>query len=191
MKERTKGFISGVIVAVLLMVLAGGVFAASQTIEISPIKVMVNGEEFRPKDAGGNDVLVFVYNGTTYAPLRALAETFGLEVGYDSNAKMATVVSASASSPAAPSAPSTFTLGVGTYTAGVDISSGKYDVTAISGSGNFQGNVASCQFGSLNEILAAPGASSSDRPSTYSNLTLADGDILYIKGSLNLQFSKK
>ena len=91
MKERTKGFISGIMVALLVVVLAGGVFAASQSIEISPIKVMVNGEEFHPKDAGGNDVLVFVHNGTTYAPLRALAEAFGLEVGYDSNAKMATV----------------------------------------------------------------------------------------------------
>lgn len=102
MKERTKGFISGVIVSVLLVLLASGVYAASQIIEISPIKVMVNGQEFHPKDAGGKDVLVFVYNGTTYAPLRALAETFGLEVGYDSNAKMATVTMPSANVPAEP-----------------------------------------------------------------------------------------
>ena len=51
----------------------------------------MNGEEFRPKDANGNDVMTFTYNGTTYAPLRALAEAYGLEVGYDSERKMATV----------------------------------------------------------------------------------------------------
>ena len=34
---------------------------------------------------------VFTYNGTTYAPLRALAEAYGLEVGYDSQQNIATV----------------------------------------------------------------------------------------------------
>lgn len=35
--------------------------------------------------------LAFTYNGTTYAPLRALAEAYGLEVGYDAANKIATV----------------------------------------------------------------------------------------------------
>lgn len=35
--------------------------------------------------------MTFTYNGTTYAPLRALAEAYGLEVGYDAEKKMATV----------------------------------------------------------------------------------------------------
>ena len=43
------------------------------------------------KDAKGNDVMVFTYNGTTYAPLRALAEAYGLEVGYDGERNIATV----------------------------------------------------------------------------------------------------
>ena len=34
---------------------------------------------------------VFTYNGTTYAPLRALAEAYGLEVGYDSQRNIAMV----------------------------------------------------------------------------------------------------
>ena len=42
------------------------------------------------KDAKGNDVMVFTYNGTTYAPLRALAEAYGLEVGYDGERHIAT-----------------------------------------------------------------------------------------------------
>lgn len=39
----------------------------------------------------GNDVMVFTYKDTTYAPLRALAEAYGLEVGYDSSRNLAAV----------------------------------------------------------------------------------------------------
>lgn len=61
-------------------------------IKVDPsIKILVNGEEFKPKDANGDDVMTFTYNGTTYAPLRALAEAYGLEVGYDAEKRMATV----------------------------------------------------------------------------------------------------
>lgn len=69
-------------------------FAAGNMISISidpSVKILVNGAEFKPKDANGNDVMMFIYNGTTYAPLRALAEAYGLEVGYDAARNMATV----------------------------------------------------------------------------------------------------
>ena len=69
-------------------------FAAGNMISISvdpSVKILVNGSEFQPKDANGNDVMTFIYNGTTYAPLRALAEAYGLEVGYDAARNMATV----------------------------------------------------------------------------------------------------
>ena len=183
MKEKAKGFVAGIIVCVFAFSLVGGALAASQTISIEQIKILVNGEEFKPKDVNGNDVLVFAYNGTTYAPLRALAEAYGLVVGYDSAANTATVNMPSAS---------TFNLGIGTYTVGTDIAPGKYDVTAVSGSGNFQGNVTSCQLGLLNELLAAPGESAATGwSSTYSNLTLKSGDIIYIKGNLSLQVTQK
>lgn len=69
-------------------------FAAGNLISISvdpTVKILVNGSEFQPKDVNGNDVMTFIYNGTTYAPLRALAEAYGLEVGYDAARNMATV----------------------------------------------------------------------------------------------------
>lgn len=68
-------------------------------IEVSPINVLVNGAVFRPMDANGNGVMVFTYNGTTYAPLRALAEAYGLEVGYDARNNIATVNSPAAQAP--------------------------------------------------------------------------------------------
>ena len=63
----------------------------SMTITIHPIRILVNGEAFRPTDVNGNEVMVFTVNGTTYAPLRALAEAYGLEVGYDAASNIATV----------------------------------------------------------------------------------------------------
>ena len=73
---------------------AGG----TRTIEVlSGMKVLVNGREFTPTDVNGNAVDVFAYNGTTYVPIRAMSEAFGLEVGYDA-AQQAAVVSGSAGS---------------------------------------------------------------------------------------------
>ena len=95
MKNRTRlvSFLMGAVVALILCSMSLPALAASGafTITGSPINVMVNGEVFKPKDVNGNDVLVFVYNGTTYAPLRALAEAYGLEVSYDGSRNMAVV----------------------------------------------------------------------------------------------------
>ncbi len=83
---------SFVICLALLLTLAPPAFAAQQqTITIDPINVMVGGKVFLPTDVTGKDVPVFVYNGTTYAPLRALAEAYGLNVGYNAEKKLATV----------------------------------------------------------------------------------------------------
>jgi hypothetical protein len=92
-------------------------FAAGNMISISvdpSVKILVNGAEFKPKDANGNDVMTFIYNGTTYAPLRALAEAYGLEVGYDAARNMATVSEPGKSydTPAATTQPASVTLGM-------------------------------------------------------------------------------
>ena len=77
----------------------------SMTITIHPIRILVNGETFRPTDVNGNEVMVFTVNGTTYAPLRALAEAYGLEVGYDAAKHIATVNSPDRLPVAVPSVP--------------------------------------------------------------------------------------
>lgn len=93
MKKRFLSFAAGALTALLISSTAVTALAASGAIriEVSPISVLVDGEVFQPKDAKGNDVMVFTYNGTTYAPLRALAEAYGLEVGYDGEGHIATV----------------------------------------------------------------------------------------------------
>lgn len=105
MKSRVMSFLSGMVVMLMLVGLPVTALAASGalTIEVSPIKVLVNGEVFQPKDVNGNDVMTFVHQGTTYAPLRALAEAYGLEVGYDAKNNIATVTSPTAApTPTAP-----------------------------------------------------------------------------------------
>ena len=107
MKRKTTYFLSGVLVVVLLLAMSVSALASdgSFTITIHPIRIMVNGEVFQPKDVNGNDVMVFTVNGTTYAPLRALAEAYGLEVGYDAATNTATVNSSSPNAvPAVPTA---------------------------------------------------------------------------------------
>lgn len=95
MKKQLPGFIVGFLCAVMLLgivVSSGALITGSANIQVFPINIMVNGEVFQPKDANGQPVDVFAYNGTTYVPLRAIAETFGLEVGYDKDKNLGTVI---------------------------------------------------------------------------------------------------
>ena len=91
--KRVQGFVAGLLTAAIIVAGSVTAFAAGNgwKITVYPIKVLVNGKEFQPTDASGNPVEVFTYNGTTYAPLRALAEAYDLEVGYDSQRNIATV----------------------------------------------------------------------------------------------------
>ena len=93
MKKNLPSFLAGIATTVALMSVTVTALAATGqlTIAIDPIDVQVNGAVFQPVDAKGNKVMTFAYDGTTYAPLRALAEVYGLEVGYDADKNMATV----------------------------------------------------------------------------------------------------
>lgn len=101
-KERIKGFATGVITTLLILAVSIPIFAAAQTININGgIIIKIDGQAFIPKDANGNIVDVFEYNGTTYVPLRALSQVFGKEIGWDSAARTVTL--------SAPNAPGTTT----------------------------------------------------------------------------------
>lgn len=92
MKNKLTSFLAGILSALLLCtVLVTALAAEGTNLTVFPIQVLVNGEIFHPKDVKGNDVMVFNFNGTTYAPVRALAEAYGLEVGYDPASNLATV----------------------------------------------------------------------------------------------------
>ena len=89
---RRQGFLAGFFAAVLVLVLGGVALAATHSIQIDDgIKVTINGAYFSPKDANGKDVPLFTYNGTTYAPIRALCEAAGMRLDYDGAARTARI----------------------------------------------------------------------------------------------------
>lgn len=47
------------------------------------IKILIDGEEYTPKDANGNVIEPFIYNGTTYLPVRGIANAFDVDVDWD------------------------------------------------------------------------------------------------------------
>ena len=99
MKGKLLSFAAGAVTAVMLVSLPLSALASdgALTLAIHPVRVLVNGELFQPKDAQGNDALVFSADGVTYAPIRALAEAYGLEVGYDAALNLVTVDAPAAS----------------------------------------------------------------------------------------------
>ena len=88
--EFWKGFGVGFTVLLFLMCLCMTAFASSKrTIDVEDgIGISINGATFIPRDAAGNQVSVFIYNGTTYAPVRAIGEAMGLDVKFDSANRM-------------------------------------------------------------------------------------------------------
>ena len=72
-----RGFGAGLILTVVMMGLSVSALAAtvSRTIQVEEgVKISLNGATFIPRDVNGNEVSVFLYNGTTYVPLRAVSE---------------------------------------------------------------------------------------------------------------------
>ena len=94
MKKRLPAFLAGMLTTALVCGLTVSALAANGllTIDVDPsVTIKVNGEVFQPKNEQGEDVMVFKFKGTTYAPVRALAEAYGLKVGFDQSTNMATV----------------------------------------------------------------------------------------------------
>jgi hypothetical protein len=84
MKKSIKGFVLGLIIATLLMSTAlGSGVRQSIDVVINSINLTVNGQSVSADN--------FVYEGTTYVPLRAIGEMLGKDVGWDNTTKTASV----------------------------------------------------------------------------------------------------
>lgn len=87
MKNRLQGLILGILIGAL--VTSGIVFAEqiTQTAQLfyNDIKIDINGSKVLPKDANGNYVEPFIINGTTYLPVRAVANALDIQVDWDDN----------------------------------------------------------------------------------------------------------
>ncbi len=91
MRKGIRGFLVGVIMTSMLtgVAFAGGVNQAIQVV-FNAVNITVNGQ----KVAADN----ILYNGTTYVPLRAVAEILGKEVGWDGTTNTASITDKGATS---------------------------------------------------------------------------------------------
>lgn len=89
MKKTLKGFFMGVLSTVFAF--CGVVYASSITknIEVTydNIKVYKDNILCELKDSNGSVVEPFIYNGTTYMPVRGTADLAGMDVTWDGNTK--------------------------------------------------------------------------------------------------------
>lgn len=134
MKKNPKNFpsfLSGMLVMLLIVVLTGSAVATNgkitKELEYRDITVTLDGQSLDLRDTAGNPVEPFMFDGTNYLPIRALAEALGLEVswngatstvilqtlgtasGTNGNQPTQPVQSAQPAQPTAPSAPSVST----------------------------------------------------------------------------------
>lgn len=89
--KKTFQIISLVLVCVLLCSVAaiatGGSYTKELIAKYVGVQLVVNGTTITPKDANGKVVEPFIVDGTTYLPVRAVAEALGQEVGWDGDTK--------------------------------------------------------------------------------------------------------
>lgn len=86
MRKQWKGFISGFVTAAMILVFVTSAYAAYQrqaTLDYTGIKITLNGQPVTPADANGNPVEPFAMEGTTYLPVRAIANALGLGVEWE------------------------------------------------------------------------------------------------------------
>ena len=86
-RDLFKGAIMGsaLTAAVLTFMTAPTAANSRQTLDVAyrDIAVYVDGVKITPRDASGNIVEPFIYNGTTFLPVRAVASAFGFPVEWD------------------------------------------------------------------------------------------------------------
>lgn len=87
MKKQWKSFMMGVLTTLLLVGAVGTAAATVGTVpanlEYSNITVTLDGAPVKLVDVNGNPVEPFIIDGTTYLPIRAISNAFGLEVDWD------------------------------------------------------------------------------------------------------------
>ena len=85
MSKRLQGFVA----AFAVILIACGIFSYASDIYknisvlYNDIKIVIDGKQYIPKDAYGKTVEPFIYEGTTYLPVRAVAQAFDKEVLWD------------------------------------------------------------------------------------------------------------
>lgn len=85
---KRKLMLTGLIAAVSAFSMSIGAIAATNLEEISAylnkgITIKLKGQTWTPKDSDGNTLHPITYNGSTYLPVRAVGEAFGVKIGWN------------------------------------------------------------------------------------------------------------
>ena len=102
--RNIRAFFCGVLVTLLVVGMSNSAMAvlASRTIQVyTGVDVYVDDQKLEPKDANGNPVEVFAYNGTTYLPLRAVGNALGLPVQWEGSTESVYIGKHNGDTPAA------------------------------------------------------------------------------------------
>lgn len=84
MNKAAKMICAGVAIASLsVSAFAAGGYTKQATLEYDNIKIQIDGQQITPKDPNGKTVEPFIINGTTYLPVRAVADAVGCGVAWD------------------------------------------------------------------------------------------------------------
>jgi hypothetical protein len=110
MSKRIQGFVVGTVFGALLF--TGGIALAKTgmetlSAEYRNIKIVIDGSTVTPKDGNGAPVEPFIVNGTTYLPVRAVAQAMNSTVSWDAATSTVTINTAGYSGVTAPSNPTT------------------------------------------------------------------------------------
>lgn len=85
--KNCKSFIAGMLTMLLICAMVGSAGATNgkvmQELEYRDIKVSLDGKVLDLRDAQGNVVEPFKFNGTNYVPVRAISQIMGLNVAWD------------------------------------------------------------------------------------------------------------
>lgn len=88
---KLKSFVIGILITSMffsiIITVSGESISKEITAHYNNIKIYINNDLISPKDSNGNEIEPFIYNGTTYLPVRAVAEAFNEEVSWDGNTK--------------------------------------------------------------------------------------------------------
>ena len=86
-RTHLSSFMACMVTMLLLVCITGSALATSgkvtKELEYRNISVTLDGEKLDLRDAKGNAVEPFMFEGTNYLPVRALAESLGLSVSWD------------------------------------------------------------------------------------------------------------
>lgn len=100
--RKTKNVLLVIIVTIILITLAIPIEATMRQKEITVttgVIVYVDNEKINPIDANGKPVATFMYNGTTYLPVRAIANAVGREIRWNDKTKSVYIGEQKASEP--------------------------------------------------------------------------------------------